>query len=94
MCDEDYEMSQRRARFDVKELARCAAEAVGADFCVNIKKFSDSQYNKSMLLTINNSSQVVARVPNPNTGLSHYTTASEVATMDFVCLILSDYLTL
>ncbi|KAI1960268.1 Phosphotransferase enzyme [Ophidiomyces ophidiicola] len=28
-------------------------------------------------------SQLVARVPNPNSGLPHYTTASEVATMDF-----------
>ena len=37
-----------------------------------------------MLLTINDSSQVVAKVPNLNAGLPHFTTASEVATMDFV----------
>ncbi|KAM5492636.1 Phosphotransferase enzyme [Microsporum audouinii] len=28
-------------------------------------------------------SQVIARVPNPNSGMPHFTTASEVATMDF-----------
>lgn len=28
--------------------------------------------------------QVVGKVPNPNAGRPHYTTASEVATMDFV----------
>ncbi|KAL9079198.1 MAG: hypothetical protein Q9157_001907 [Trypethelium eluteriae] len=30
-------------------------------------------------------SQVVAKIPNPNAGMPHFTTASEVATMDFVC---------
>ena len=28
--------------------------------------------------------QVVAKIPNPNAGLKHFTTASEVATMDLV----------
>jgi hypothetical protein len=31
--------------------------------------------------------QVVGKVPNPNAGRAHYTTASEVATMDFVSRI-------
>jgi hypothetical protein len=30
--------------------------------------------------------QVVAKIPNPNAGRPHFTTASEVATMDFVSL--------
>ena len=71
-------------RFDVNELARCAAKAVGAESCVGISKYPDGMYNKSMLLTMNNGSRVVAKVPNPNAGLPHFTTASEVATMDFV----------
>jgi hypothetical protein len=37
-----------------------------------------------MLLTMNDGSRVVAKVPNPNAGLPHLTTASEVATMAFV----------
>jgi hypothetical protein len=28
--------------------------------------------------------QFIARLPNPNAGQPHYTTASEVATMDYV----------
>jgi hypothetical protein len=28
--------------------------------------------------------QFIARLPNPNAGRPHYTTASEVATMDYV----------
>lgn len=81
-------MSQRHVQFNVNELARCAAQAAGAARCVKIEKYPDGMYNKSMLLTMDNGTQVVAKVPNPNAGLPHFTTASEVATMDFVRLII------
>jgi hypothetical protein len=51
---------------------------------VSIKKYPDGMYNKAMLLTMDNGTQVVAKVPNTNAGKPHFTTASEVATMDFV----------
>lgn len=84
VIDESHEMSHRYVRFNADELARCAAEAVGTEACVSIEKFPDGLYNKSMLLTMDNGLQVVAKLPNPNHGLAHLTTASEVATMDFV----------
>ena len=77
-------MSQRRVHFNVNELAYRATEAVGAKSCISIEKYPDGMYNKSMLLTMDNGIQVVAKIPNPNAGLPHFTTASEVATMDFV----------
>ncbi|KAH8676899.1 kinase-like domain-containing protein [Tricladium varicosporioides] len=77
-------MFQRHIKFNVNELARVAAEAVGAKICVGIEKYPDGMYNKAMLLTMDNGTQVVAKVPNPNAGKPHFTTASEVATMDFV----------
>ncbi|KAJ8067351.1 hypothetical protein OCU04_004704 [Sclerotinia nivalis] len=76
-------MSQRHVRFNVNELARIAAEAVGGKLCVSIEKYPDGMYNKAMLLTMDNATQVVAKVPNPNAGRPHFTIASEVATMDF-----------
>jgi hypothetical protein len=85
--DEAYEMSQRHVRFNVNGLACLAAEAVGAKLCVRIKKYPDGMYNRAMLLTMDDGSQVVAKIPNQNAGKPHYTTASEVATMDFVRLI-------
>ena len=33
--------------------------------------------------------EVIGEVPNPNAGMEHYTTASEVAIMDFVCRTVS-----
>ncbi|KAL3250473.1 hypothetical protein ABHI18_011187 [Aspergillus niger] len=69
----------------MNELAKCAAEAVGCTFsdCVHIEKFSDGMFNKAFLFTMQDGTQVVGKVPNPNAGRPHYTTASEVATMDF-----------
>jgi len=77
-------MSQRHVRFNVEELTRLAADCVGAKSCISIKKYPDGMYNKAMLLTMDNGTEVVARVPNPNAGKPHFTTASEVASMDFV----------
>ena len=47
-------------------------------------KFREGQYNKVFQLVMDNGAQVVAKIPNPNAGPAYYTTASEVATVDFV----------
>lgn len=54
-------MSQRHVRFNVNELARLAAEAVGTKTCVSIEKYPDGMYNKAMLLTMDNGIQVVGK---------------------------------
>ena len=84
MYDEAEQMAQRHVRFDMNELARVAADTVGATECVDIEKCPDGMYNKAFLFTMDNGKQVIGKVPNPNAGLPHFTTASEVATMDFV----------
>lgn len=84
VSNEQYETSQRHVQFGVQELARIAANAVGSAFCVSIEKYPDGMYNKTLLLTMDDGKQAVAKVPNPNAGRPHYTTASEVATMDYM----------
>lgn len=86
VSNEQHEMSQRYVRFDVNALARLAAEAVGSKSCVSIEKYPEGMFNKALLLTMEDGTQVVAKVPNPNAGQPHFTTASEVATMDFVSI--------
>jgi hypothetical protein len=49
-----------------------------------VLKYIEGQYNKAFLLTMDNGAQVVARIPNPNAGPDFLTTASEVATLQFV----------
>lgn len=87
VCNEDYEKSQRYVRYDVNQLARLAAAAVGSKTCVSIEKCPDGMHNKVLLLTMDDGTQAIAKVPNPNAGRPHFTTASEVATMDFVSRI-------
>lgn len=70
----------------MNRLARIAAESVGASRCVSIKKYPDGMFNKALLMSMDDGREVIAKVPNPNAGVPHFTTASEVATMDFVCL--------
>ena len=40
--------------------------------------------NKAYILTMDNGTEVLAKLPNPYAGPSFYTTASEVATRTFV----------
>lgn len=87
MRNEEYEMGMRHVPFDMNELAKLAAQSVGAVKCVHVEKLGEGLYNKPFLFTMEDGSQVVGKVPNLSAGLPHFTTASEVATMDFVrCL--------
>ncbi|SMR53071.1 unnamed protein product [Zymoseptoria tritici ST99CH_3D1] len=81
--NEKAEMSSRRVTFNVSELANVAASSVGAS-CVGIERLPDGMHNRALLLTMDNGKQVVAKLPCPNAGQSHFTTASEVATMEFM----------
>lgn len=47
-------------------------------------KLAEGGFNKVFRLVMDNDSIVIARIPNPNAGPPFKTTASEVATMDFV----------
>ncbi|KAG0648879.1 Heterokaryon incompatibility [Hyphodiscus hymeniophilus] len=76
-------ITERYVRFNVNDLGRIAAEAVGAKSCVGVEKYPDGMYNKTLLLTMDNGTQVVWKIPDPHTGKPHSTTASEVAIMDF-----------
>jgi hypothetical protein len=68
----------------MNELARLAAESVGAEACLNVEKCPDGLYNKAYEFTLSNGKQVIGKVPNPNAGPPHHVVASEVATMTFV----------
>lgn len=78
-------MSKRYVPFDVNKLASLAAKVVGSKSCVTIDKCPDGFYNKALLMTMNDGKQSIAKIPNLNAGRPHFTIASEVATMEFVC---------
>ena len=68
----------------MRKLYRLAASAIGSESCVKVLKISEGQFNKVFLLTMDDGREVIAKLPNPKAGLPHFTTASEVATMNFV----------
>ncbi|KAL8916712.1 MAG: hypothetical protein Q9208_008359 [Pyrenodesmia sp. 3 TL-2023] len=69
-------------------LADIAARSVGASSCVKILKVPEGKFNKTFILTMDDGREVIAKLPNPNAGHPHFTTASEVASMVFVKNIL------
>ncbi|KAL2865292.1 aminoglycoside phosphotransferase family protein [Aspergillus lucknowensis] len=85
LFNEAQEMSIRSVKFNMNELVKRAADSVGLTSaqCARVEKFPDGMFNKTFLFTMQDGTQVVGKVPNPNAGRAHYTTASEVATMDF-----------
>ncbi|KAI9923366.1 hypothetical protein MW887_010469 [Aspergillus wentii] len=88
VVDEEENLRKREVRFDMNRLARVAADSVGASRCISIKKYPDGMFNKAFLMSMDNGREVVTKVPNPNAGIPHFTTASEVATMDFARKVL------
>ncbi|KAG6213092.1 hypothetical protein E4U34_006877 [Claviceps purpurea] len=83
-CDMDLiEITQRPCEFNVSELAQHAARVVRADRCVNIKEFLGGVKNRTLLLSMDNGKDVVAKILIPDAGRPHFTIASEAATMKF-----------
>ncbi|EFQ99332.1 phosphotransferase enzyme family protein [Nannizzia gypsea CBS 118893] len=81
---EHQQLEARYVKFDMHELLRVAATALGSNSCTKILKVSEGQHSKVFQLTMDNGHEVIAKLPNPNAGRQHFITASEVATMDFL----------
>ena len=82
--DEEQQLRDRFRKFNVPELQRIAASCVGARVCITMTKLGEGSFNNVFRLVMDNGKIAIARIPNPNAGPECYTTASEVATMDFV----------
>ncbi|KKZ65771.1 hypothetical protein EMCG_08420 [[Emmonsia] crescens] len=88
LWDEEQQLRDRFTPFNVLELQRIAARSVGANKCVAMIKLAEGSFNKTFRLTMDDGSTAIARLPHPIAGPKYYTTASEVATMDFARTVL------
>lgn len=85
LWNETEQLQRRYLRFDIEALIRAGEDAAGPGAkCVEVTKLPEGNFNKTFLLTMRYGQELIARLPNPNAGRPHYTTASEVATMDYV----------
>ncbi|PWY83649.1 hypothetical protein BO94DRAFT_547313 [Aspergillus sclerotioniger CBS 115572] len=84
LWNEAQQLRNRYVAFDLHALIQVAEEAVGNTTpCINISKLPEGNFNKAFLVTLQDGREVIVKIPNPNAGPSHYTTASEVATMQY-----------
>ncbi|KAJ8116979.1 hypothetical protein OPT61_g1714 [Boeremia exigua] len=85
LWNESDQPKRRYLKFDLNALVKVAENTMGSDVsCVEVTKLPEENFNKTFLLTMHDGHQLIARLPNPNAGPARYTTASEVATMDYV----------
>ncbi|CZT52708.1 uncharacterized protein RSE6_14068 [Rhynchosporium secalis] len=86
LSDEPEKLAVRYRRFNLDALLDVAVKtaAGGARSCTKVLKCVEGQFNKAFLMTMDNGAEVLAKIPNPNVGSTFYTTASEVATRNFV----------
>ncbi|KAF2746697.1 hypothetical protein M011DRAFT_477924 [Sporormia fimetaria CBS 119925] len=84
LWNEESQLARRYLEFDLSGLLQISAEAIGARSCVEIQKLPEGNFNKVFLVTMDDGQELIAKLPNPNAGRPHFTTASEVATMDYV----------
>ncbi|OQE40809.1 hypothetical protein PENCOP_c005G08983 [Penicillium coprophilum] len=86
--NETDRLNERYVKFQPTELQKIAGKAVQQDYCPDIMKLAEGGFNKVFLLRAKNGREVIARIPPPIAGPPHYTTASEVGTMDFLRTVL------
>ncbi|KAF7589600.1 hypothetical protein BBP40_004060 [Aspergillus hancockii] len=86
--NEAERLKERYVEFNPIELQRVAGKAIQQDQCPYIVKLAEGGFNKVFLLKANDGREVIARIPTPIAGPPRYTTASEVATMNFLRVIL------
>ncbi|KIY46376.1 hypothetical protein FISHEDRAFT_66475 [Fistulina hepatica ATCC 64428] len=81
LYNESQQMALRTTPFHVRALFARISWLFGADV-VHVDK-REGLFNKSFIVTLSSGMSLVARVKNSIAGPAHYTTASEVATMDY-----------
>ncbi|KAI9046015.1 kinase-like domain-containing protein [Aspergillus affinis] len=86
--NEEQELRDRYTPFNVLELQRIAARSVDTIECTAIAKLAEGSFNKAFRLTMDSAMTMIARIPHPIAGPNFYTTAPEVATMEFARTVL------
>ncbi|KAK2821087.1 hypothetical protein FQN49_007724 [Arthroderma sp. PD_2] len=85
--NEGLQLSLRYLKFDLQQLLKVAVTAIsseGAQYCTRDFKCREGLNNKVYILTMDNGSELIAKLPSPVAGPTYYTTASEVATREFL----------
>ncbi|CEL11353.1 Putative Phosphotransferase family protein [Aspergillus calidoustus] len=84
LVDEKAQQQMRYVKFNLDNLCHLAAAHFSdATKCIRVVKL-EGNFNKALVLTMNDGNEVIAKLPCPNAGPQSLTTASEVATLKFL----------
>ncbi|RAK82140.1 aminoglycoside phosphotransferase family protein [Aspergillus fijiensis CBS 313.89] len=89
LWNEKQQLQNLFTPFDVQALQEIAASSIEAEKCVSITKRGKGGSNRTFLLTMDDGRKVVAKIPYSIAGPQYYTTAFEVATMEFARTVLN-----
>ncbi|KAJ7668646.1 kinase-like domain-containing protein [Mycena polygramma] len=87
LYNERPQLEARFLKFDWQAMKRTAGKIVGAR-CVDMVKHAEGNDCKIFLLSFEDGSELIAKIPTALAGHPHLSTASEVATMDYARTIL------
>lgn len=74
-------------KFDPSQPVAVAERIAGPNAgCADVTKLPEGNFNKVFLAKMADGLELILKLPNPKCWCSHYTTASEVATTEYVCI--------
>lgn len=87
LVDKEYQFARRYIRFNIDELCNLVSSVVakGTSTVSKVAKMEkvEGGFHKALLMTLENGTEVVAKIPCPNAGLPMLSTASEAAVLEF-----------
>ncbi|KAL9104654.1 MAG: hypothetical protein Q9163_000397 [Psora crenata] len=84
LYNEKLRLDERHVHFDVPALKDIAAKCIGRRRVTRMKKLAEGGFSRVFLLTMDDGFEVIAKLPYSLTVPKHFTTESEVATLDFL----------
>ncbi|KFX95015.1 hypothetical protein O988_06034 [Pseudogymnoascus sp. VKM F-3808] len=84
--NEKKRLAERYVEFDIEAVKLIAAESVSRQRVSHMKKLAEGGFNRVFLLKMDDGFEVIAMIPYHIAVPKHFTTESEVATLDFLQL--------
>ena len=84
LYNEKLRLAERHVQFNVPALKDIATNCVGRRCVTRMEKLAEGGFSRVFLLTMDDGFEVIAKLPYSLTVPKHFTTESEVATLDFL----------
>lgn len=83
LIDEKLQFERRYVKFDLDRLCDIVASVGDSESPISAVEKLEGGFSKALLMRKKNGTELIAKLPCPNAGPALYTTASEVAVMQY-----------